>query len=505
MASVYKQTELYASHIIDDVVARMERFVLHCWYHPVFQVLRKAMLTTFVVVMVFNCMLALATCLYSAFYYLYVPTASYEWPLYFNYHHQQPVTILPLGLASDTRVLSRNQGYHFYVELDVPLSRHNINAGVFMVTLRLLHDQTDALSQPLRQYLVADSVAKDAPTASLVTTQSWDPSRALVTTPDALPLASKSASLAIARPAMLTYRSWPVRAIRTWLLLVPIALGVWTETETLRIPLFQDLVDHAEHPYLWARVELSHPGLQVSEARLVAKANMKGLSYWMYHWYMSSFVVAVTSLAGVFTLTSLLVILGLFWEPLSAFYTLEQAPAPKQPQPVAPAGPMLLDNEPSELVRDPLTGLDVFPADYPQRRQTSSSSSARLRHRSRLSTSDRNAHQRADERMTRSQNQAERDTNDADDDKDNVDGHDNADDKGDNDSSASNTPTADNSTSTDNLGNPNDADITDNADQRQLLEHAPNMLLDQGEPVMASSPGNEDQLGQQDGLRRRRE
>jgi hypothetical protein len=68
--------------------------------------------------------------------------------------------------------------------------------------------------------------------------------------------------------------------------------------QTLVVPLFQDVVDHPTAPFRWARVELSDPNLQITSARLLAKANMRGLAYLMYHWYLSSFVVGVYVTAG---------------------------------------------------------------------------------------------------------------------------------------------------------------------------------------------------------------
>ena len=220
----------------------------------------------------------------SLFYYFYMPTASFSWPLYFDYHERYPATVVPLDSSPDSygsRVLSHNQGkpkalhallpsqptqlsrpgYHFYVELEVPTSSVNRNAGelslsalfqtlrsqlhgtgMFMVTLRLLSSKRAALSQPLRQHLVARHDSHTAESVQ-VTTQAWDaefeveleeegPTESKETEDTPLkPLIDTSRFLAVARPTMLPYRSFPIRVIRTVMLIMPLTLGLIPETE----------------------------------------------------------------------------------------------------------------------------------------------------------------------------------------------------------------------------------------------------------------------------------
>lgn len=83
----------------------------------------------------------------------------------------------------------------------------------------------------------------------------------------------------ITRPTQLTYRSWPVRAVRKLILLGLHVIGLVQESQRLHIPLFDDVFNNGSRPYTWATVCLDEPTLQISSSRLVAHANFHGITY----------------------------------------------------------------------------------------------------------------------------------------------------------------------------------------------------------------------------------
>ena len=72
--------------------------------------------------------------------------------------------------------------------------------------------------------------------------------------------------------------------------------GLWEQTATVRVALHTNLFDNSSAPILFAGVSLTDAAIQVYSARLVAVAHMTGLTYVMYHWFLSSCLVAVNAL-----------------------------------------------------------------------------------------------------------------------------------------------------------------------------------------------------------------
>eukprot|EP00042_Codosiga_hollandica_P020092 m.63786 g.63786 ORF g.63786 m.63786 type:complete len:400 (-) comp49676_c0_seq2:613-1812(-) len=226
---------------------------------------------------------------YSLFYLLYVPKPMHEWPLYLDYSdaaadtlpRPPPRTYLFLGETPDVdRVFANNQGYDFFVEFVAPDSPGNRGCGVFMVSLKLASGLTEVeLLSGMERY------------------------------PTQFVPSGHSGAVGLARPAYFAYSSWPVRYLRKAILLVPFAFGWWSETTDFAVPLFANLFDNRTAPFRFAAVSVSNPALQIYQARLVARAHMTGLTYFMYTWFFSSFVLGVNFLASIY-FTGLLLLAG---------------------------------------------------------------------------------------------------------------------------------------------------------------------------------------------------
>jgi hypothetical protein len=110
------------------------------------------------------------------------------------------------------------------------------------------------------------------------------------------------------RPAMLTYRSLPVKLIHT-LFSWPLYLtGFRRESEDLHVPLIEEYTDGtrpAHGPASIARVELIARDLQVYSSTLVITAHLTGLRYYMVNW---PILTALFGIATIFAFLSLVTI-----------------------------------------------------------------------------------------------------------------------------------------------------------------------------------------------------
>lgn len=172
--------------------------------------------------------------LYSTFYRLYVPTRVHEAPVYLDYRQHSAVADIEFVEGSSYKFLSTSQAYNVRMELDMPTSPHNQEAGIFMVNLVMRSRQNTVLQEA-------------------------------------------------ARPSILPYQSQPVRWMQTMVKAVPLAVGWIREEATLKVPLLDDMYERHFEPITNARIWLSKP-VEVYAARLIIEAKFQGLRYWMYYW-----------------------------------------------------------------------------------------------------------------------------------------------------------------------------------------------------------------------------
>eukprot|EP00051_Salpingoeca_urceolata_P022381 m.363838 g.363838 ORF g.363838 m.363838 type:complete len:570 (-) comp19963_c0_seq62:4243-5952(-) len=317
---------------VDRVVAAGADGVMAVWHHPWAVVARRFLLWVVVAAVVAQAVVALATCCYFVFYYLYVPAPKYELPLYFDFGTRsplgEPATSLQLAHGGGDRLLARNQGYNFFVDLTLPRSPANERAGMFMVTLILgsTYDEVTGIK-----------AFAPIPTQAVITDK----------------------MVALARPARLPYQSWVAQVVSSTVWLVPNLLGVTHETDRVTVPLFYNRFDRPHMPFSWAAVALSEHTLEVTDATLRIEAHMTGLTYLMYNWFFSSSVVGITTLSVFFGVSCLLLALCYFW----LRHDNVPAPAPQQDVHPAPRPPDVFEVAAADpaLVFDEALGVYVHP------------------------------------------------------------------------------------------------------------------------------------------------
>ncbi|KAI5360957.1 Putative Seipin family protein [Septoria linicola] len=269
----------------------------------------RAYLTTFLVFSATFVLLALATTAYVLFYWSYIPRIGFERTIHLQFdnvyrpHEQLHRNVIartkehpyPYGSVDLSPELVRGQGYDVVVELDMPRTRENRDAGNFM----------------LEVIMYAADDRKSAPSESII-----DAARLVVTPSSARE--DNGAVLAVARrPAIVPCRSWIVDWIHTAKSLPWYFFNLREEKDKLRIPVFEKAIfgkGRAGLPaVLHLEVQSTHR-LQIYSAVAHFRARFTGLRWIMYNHRVVSALVFITA----FWITEL-VFFGLAWGVVS-FY-----------------------------------------------------------------------------------------------------------------------------------------------------------------------------------------
>lgn len=184
--------------------------------------------------------------------------------MFFNFANQDGRTdianagIPPLAhvpLTAGHSLLQRNQPYSFVLDLELPRTHANRHRGVFMASLSLGHNASAAST-------IAGPTAATAAAAGALGHQ---------------PQAEDGYT--VARPVMFPHHNLLVVWSRRAVLLIPQMLGLLSETERVRVPLFTSLTEIGTAPIRHAVLTLSDPGIHLYSATLFAHAEMSGLTY----------------------------------------------------------------------------------------------------------------------------------------------------------------------------------------------------------------------------------
>lgn len=269
----------------------------------------RAYLTTFLLFSASLTLLALATAAYTLFYWSYVPRIGFERTIHLQFdnvyrpHEQLHNKVIartkehpyPYGSVSLVPELVAGQGYDVVVELDMPRTRDNRDAGNFMleVTMLAAHD---------RRSTATDSIL-DSAQWGMIPTSARD---------EAGTVLAKSR-----RPAMVPYRSWVVDYIHTAKSLPWYFFNLREEKDKLRVPVFDRVSFGKGRAGLPATLHLevqSTHRLQIYSAVAHFRARFTGLRWIMYNHRIISAGVFI----GAFWITEL-VFFGLAWAIVS-FY-----------------------------------------------------------------------------------------------------------------------------------------------------------------------------------------
>jgi seipin len=281
-------------------------------------------------------LLALAAVAYTSFYYSYIPVRGITAPVYLQFDHGSATrhTILqshdvaaknwPYGIANIPGLVSR-QKYDVVVEMTVPRSRTNLNAGNWMVGLEMRGPSTAAAGVKGmlgwdEEWNVEDHSQGGAPGA---TTQKVD----------AEGLASTPAIIARSRrPAILTYRSYAIEHVHRLLRLPLYLIGWHTESEHIEVSMMESVEfdKGVRNVPTSVKIELrsGHP-LEVYTVSVRFSARMEGLRWLMYRYWLTSAITGTTLFWSV-EMAVLLFTWGIFTLLFSTSFTYEEHPGQKR-------------------------------------------------------------------------------------------------------------------------------------------------------------------------------
>ncbi|KAH8732561.1 putative adipose-regulatory protein-domain-containing protein [Phaeosphaeriaceae sp. PMI808] len=245
-----------------------------------------------------SCVLfGLATVAYTSFYYSYIPVRGITVPVYLQYDHSsfQPSSIIksdtkqwPYGISNIPGLVSR-QKYDVTIELVVPRSTTNLNAGNWMVGLEMRSPPVGGggFKEMLgwdEEWNVQDHSHGGVPRA---TTQKT-PTDGLAGSPIVLARSK--------RPAILTYRSHIIEHAYHFLRL-PLYLVDWhTESEHIKVNMMNSVqFDRGlRNVPSSVRIELqSRNPLEIYSVAVRFSARLEGLRWLMYRYWLSSAVAGI--------------------------------------------------------------------------------------------------------------------------------------------------------------------------------------------------------------------
>jgi seipin len=281
-------------------------------------VLLRTYLRTILLSITSTILFGLAAVAYTSFYYSYIPVRGISAPVYLQYDHgvstrhtllQSPTSEArnyPFGIANIPGLVSR-QKYDVVVEMTVPRSSANLNAGNWMMGLEMRGPSTVAggIKGMLgwdEEWDVQDYSQGDVPGA---TTQKVV-AEGLTSTPTILARSR--------RPAILTYRSYIIEHIHR-LLRIPLYLAGWhTESEHIEINMMESIEfdKGVRNVPTSVKIELRsrHP-LEVYTVSVRFSARLEGLRWLMYRYWLSS-AIAGTCLFWSVEMCVLLFTWGVF-------------------------------------------------------------------------------------------------------------------------------------------------------------------------------------------------
>lgn len=262
--------------------------------------LLRTYLRTLLLLIASTVLFAFAIIAYTSFYYSYIPIRGITVPVYLQFDHGTTPTSY-LGLTESNRKLGQEiqkwphavagvqglvdrQKYDVSVEMVVPRSRTNLQAGNWMVDLSLRTASSSSTPNSIKTMLGWDDDTADC-------TSPKDGNTATTT--------SRAEILAHSRrPAILTYRSWPTEHLYR-LLRFPLYLtGFGTESETLHISMLESAYFPSTVPSS-LRLELrSRTPLDVYRVTVHISAKLEGLRWLMYTYRLTSLVVFVALFWG---------------------------------------------------------------------------------------------------------------------------------------------------------------------------------------------------------------
>ncbi|KAF2167165.1 hypothetical protein M409DRAFT_22593 [Zasmidium cellare ATCC 36951] len=267
----------------------------------------RAYLTTILTLATAFILLLYAIAAYVLFYWSYIPRIGFERTIHLQFDSvftlhtpHRTSNPYPYGTATLAPDVVSAQGYDVWIELDMPRTRENEDAGNFMVEVNLYAQSDRGEGTPTSGNIIAPLRADISATSG-----SMDPNLILATS---------------RRPAILPYRSPYVDLIHKLTELPWYILGFRSEENTLKLPIFES-ISFAKGPKAvpsTLHLELQASSrMQIYRARTRFHARFRGLRWIMYNWRILSAIFFISA----FWITEM-VFAGLAWVAL-AFYFRE--------------------------------------------------------------------------------------------------------------------------------------------------------------------------------------
>lgn len=202
--------------------------------------------------------------IYITIYSNYVPIVQHTRPAYLQFDStcrencSNPYAVVNFNDVRSSFYLARGQSYRFVLQLEMPESDVNWKQGMFMIRLRLIESQGETL---------------------------YD----------------------ISRPAILKYKTSLTRWINSLVWSPLSVINLKNEMQTMQIQLVDNYIEGAKFYFNKmdrALIEIMARDVQIYSAHLHILANLSGLSYYMYHWSISSATIGVTTLSAFLAILS---------------------------------------------------------------------------------------------------------------------------------------------------------------------------------------------------------
>ncbi|KAM9438820.1 seipin-like isoform 4-T4 [Salvelinus alpinus] len=242
------------------------------WLQDVFGVTLLRARRTLLQAAILSCVLVLlvwvAIFLYGSFYYSYMPTVSFSTPVHYHYSTDCdasnsvlcsfPMANISLLKNGKDQVMIYGQPYRISLELEMPESPVNEHLGMFMIKM--------------------SCYTKDGQTVA-----------------------------AVARSAMLHYRSGLLQTLNTLLFSPLLLTGMTEQKQLVEVELFSDYKANSYQPTVGAVIEIQSRRVQIYSAQLRIHAFFTGVRYLLYNFPLTSAVIGV---ASNFAFLSVIVLFG---------------------------------------------------------------------------------------------------------------------------------------------------------------------------------------------------
>ncbi|XP_045064088.1 seipin-like isoform X5 [Coregonus clupeaformis] len=229
---------------------------------------RRTLLQAAILFCVLVLLVWVAIFLYGSFYYSYMPTVSFSTPVHYRYSTDCdasnsvlcsfPVANISLLKNGKDQVMIYGQPYRISLELEMPESPVNEQLGMFMIKM--------------------SCYTKDGQTVA-----------------------------AVARSAMLHYRSGLLQTLNTLLFSPLLLTGMTEQKQLVEVELFSDYKANSYQPTVGAVIEIQSRRVQIYSAQLRIHAFFTGIRYLLYNFPLTSAVIGV---ASNFAFLSVIVLFG---------------------------------------------------------------------------------------------------------------------------------------------------------------------------------------------------